>query len=61
MARNNRNNSLLASIGKRLNNIAAVIGYAFIIKSLVIGDLIKDLRYLAQIVKDAFVILISGT
>ena len=61
MARNNRNNSLLASIGKRLNNIAAVIGYAFIIKSLVVGDLIKDLRYLAQIVQDAFLILISGT
>ena len=61
MARNSRNNSLLASLARRLNNIAAVIGYAFIIKSLVMGDLSRELRYLAQIVKDAFVILISGT
>ena len=61
MARNRGNNSILASVARRLNNIAAVIGYAFIIKSLVMGDLIKDLRYLLQIVQDAFIILISGT
>lgn len=61
MARNRRNTSLVASIARRLNNIAAVIGYAFIIKSLVMGDLIKDLRYLAQIIQDAYVMLISGT
>lgn len=61
MARNRGNNSFLASVARRLNNIAAVIGYAFIIKSLVMGDLIRDLRYLAQIIQDTFVILISGT
>lgn len=61
MGRNHRDTSLLASIMKRCNSIAAVVGYAFIIKHLSMGTLSEELIYLIRILKEYIYILVSGT